>query len=115
VLQARGADGWADLYVFTEEPHEPVDYEPANYFVATHPSSPFTRTLTAQRPTSGERFVLRNRTLLTDRGGGNVGSRSVPDNELLGVLDEVFGVQLPPGTEFPNNEWGAPDAPTAPR
>jgi N-hydroxyarylamine O-acetyltransferase len=110
VLQARSADGWADLYWFTEEPHDPVDYEPANHFVATHPSSPFTRTLTAQRPTAEARFVLRNRDLITDRGGGRVESRAVAYVELLDVLAGVFGLRLPPGTALPDHPWGEPPA-----
>lgn len=111
VLQARSGDGgWADLYWFTEDPHDPVDYEPANHFVATHPSSPFTRTLTAQRPTPEARLVLRNRDLVTDRGGGRVESRAVADGELLDVLAGVFGLRLPPGTALPDHPWGEPPA-----
>jgi N-hydroxyarylamine O-acetyltransferase len=113
MLQSREPTGWADLYEFSEEPHEPVDYEPANYFVATHPSSPFVRTLTAQRPTPGARFTLRNRELITDRGGGRIESRTVAEHELLAVLDEVFGVRLPEETTFPNHEWGAPPSPSS--
>jgi N-hydroxyarylamine O-acetyltransferase len=112
MLQAREPTGWINLYEFSEEPHEPVDYEPANHFVATHPTSPFIRTLTAQRPTPGARFTLRNRELSTDRGGGQVETRTVTDTELLTVLEEVFGLQLPAETTFPNHEWGAPPAPT---
>ncbi len=107
MLQTRLPEGWADLYEFSEEPQHPVDYEPANYFVATHPVSPFTRTLTAQRQSPAARFVLRNRLLTTDRGGA-VETRVVNDDELLGVLADVFGLRLPAGTRFPNNEWGAP-------
>ena len=53
MLQPRRPDGYADLYEFSEEPQHPVDYEPGNHFVATHPSSPFPRTLIVSTPTPG--------------------------------------------------------------
>ena len=49
VLQTRQDEGWTDLYAFTLEPHYPVDFEVANHYTSTHPSSPFVRGLTAQR------------------------------------------------------------------
>lgn len=106
MLQAYDGDGWADLYEFSEEPHDPIDYEPANHFVATHPSSPFTCTLTAQRITPQVRYALRNRDLTTDRGNGVVESRTVSDDELLTILDQTFGLRLPLGTRLPNHPWG---------
>ena len=48
VVQTLRPRGWIDLYAFTFEPQFPVDYEMANHFTSTHPSSPFTRTLTVQ-------------------------------------------------------------------
>ena len=43
------AQAWTDLYAFTLERHFPVDYEMANHYTSTHPSSPFVQALTAQR------------------------------------------------------------------
>jgi N-hydroxyarylamine O-acetyltransferase len=108
MLQSRGAEGWADLYEFSEEPQDPVDYEPLNHFVATHPSSPFTRTLTAQRPTPDAHFVLRGRELVTDHGGGRVERQTVSAGELFDVLDRTFGLRLPAGTRLPDESLEDP-------
>jgi N-hydroxyarylamine O-acetyltransferase len=108
MLQYRVPEGWADLYEFSEEPQDPVDYELPNHYVATHPSSPFTRTLTAQRPTPEARFVLRGRELVTDRGGGRVEKRTVSTGELFDVLDRTFGLRLPVGTRLPDESLESP-------
>jgi N-hydroxyarylamine O-acetyltransferase len=107
MLQSRGVDGWADLYEFSEEPQDQVDYEPPNHYVATHPSSPFTRTLTAQRPTPDTRFILRGRDLTTDHGG-RVEKRTVSNGELFDVLDRTFGLRLPAGTRLPGESPESP-------
>jgi N-hydroxyarylamine O-acetyltransferase len=102
VLQSLWAEGWADLYAFTLEPQELVDYEVANYFVSTHPSSRFVQTLTTQIPTPEARYILRNRVFTVDRGPGAVTARTLADDEeLLAVLADTFGLRFPPDTRFP--------------
>jgi hypothetical protein len=68
VLQARAEERWEDMYAFTLERQHPVDFEVANWYVSTHPDSIFVRTITAQRPTSRARYVLRGSDLTTDLG-----------------------------------------------
>lgn len=114
MLQHRIAGEWTDLYEFSEEPQHPVDYEPANHFVATHPASPFTRTVTVQRIAADVRHILRNRDLLTDRGDGVLEKQVVADADLLGILDRLFGLSIPADTRFPNHPWGEPP-PASPR
>lgn len=100
VLQARLGDGWEDLYAFTLEPHELVDYEVANYYVSTHPDSRFTQTLTVQRSTPEVRYRLVNGELTEERGGVQT-TRSVGGgDELLAVLADMFGLVFPTGTRF---------------
>ena len=41
ILWGLRADGWLDLYTFSEEPQLPVDYEVANHYTSTWPRSPF--------------------------------------------------------------------------
>src|SRR4051812_12156730 len=101
VLQSRRDEGWTDLYAFSREPQETIDYELASYYTSTHPESPFVRTLTAQLASPEERRTLRGRELLLDRGD-SVTRRTIADEELLAVLAESFGLQLPPGTRFPS-------------
>lgn len=100
VLQSRRPDGWIDMYAFTLEPHERVDYEVANHFTSTHPTSPFRMMPIAQRPSPEARYILRDRELTTDTGD-RMTTRTVSDGELLDVLRETFSLDLPEGTTFP--------------
>ena len=68
MLQTRRDGVWDDLYAFTHEPQLPVDYEIANHYTSTHPSSRFTQRLTAQRLAADVRWTLRDRELVEDRG-----------------------------------------------
>ena len=99
VLQSRRAEGWIDMYAFTLEPHERVDYEVANHFTSTYPTSPFRAIPIAQRASPEARYTLRDRELTTDTGD-RVGTRTIADEELLDVLRETFGIDLPAGTNF---------------
>jgi N-hydroxyarylamine O-acetyltransferase len=99
VLQARRPRGWVDLYAFTFEPQHAVDYELANHYTSTHPSSPFTRTLTAQLSAPERSLILRGRKLIEETPLGESVSE-VGEEELLGVLAERFTLVFPPGTRF---------------
>ncbi len=101
VLQSRVTGDWADLYAFTLEPQEVVDYEVANHYVSTHPSSRFVKTLTAQRMTEERRITLRDRELLVDDGTTAASSLVPGGDPLLDLLRETFGIELPAGTRFP--------------
>jgi N-hydroxyarylamine O-acetyltransferase len=105
VLQAQCPGGWQDFYAFTMEPQEVVDYEVANYYVSTHPDSPFTRTLAAQLPTPEARYLLRNRELIVERAAGTE-TRTIPDAELPDVLHRHFDLTIPPGITIPDCPWG---------
>jgi arylamine N-acetyltransferase len=62
------------------------------------------QTLTAQRLGTEERLTLRNRQLVTDRGG-TVSSRTLQDRaEVIAVLSESFGLDFPPDTNFRFND-----------
>ena len=102
VLQTRRADGWLDMYAFTLQPNERVDYEVANHYTSTHPTSPFRMAPTVQRPSPDVRYILRGRELTTDTGDRTT-SRTVADEALLDVLRETFGLDLPDGTTFPRS------------
>jgi N-hydroxyarylamine O-acetyltransferase len=105
VLEGLAGDAWADLYAFTLERQHPVDYEMANHFTSTWPSSPFVQSLTAQRSWPGRRAVLRNRELVV-REGAQRRTETVRDpDHLLAVLDEVFGLAFPAGTRFTRPEF----------
>jgi N-hydroxyarylamine O-acetyltransferase len=102
VLQSLQAGSWQDLYAFTLEPQYDVDFELANYWTSTHPTSIFVKTMTVQLVKPEGRHFLRGRQLTLMRGeSANV--REIEDDEtLLSVLSEVFGLTFSPGTRFPH-------------
>lgn len=99
VMQSLGEDAWEDLYAFSLEPQQMIDYEMANYYTSTHPNSRFVQTPTAQRMTTEVRYIMRNRELITD-SGDVVTIREIADEELLSVLAQTFGLSFPEGTRF---------------
>ncbi|KAF4406762.1 MULTISPECIES: arylamine N-acetyltransferase [Streptomyces] len=105
VLQRRGkaADGtWTDLYDFTLEPFEPADVQMANWYVATYPRSPFRTGLIARRVGVDRQLSVDGRVLAEELGDGTRSERKlVEDGELLRVLAEDFGIELPEGTRLP--------------
>jgi N-hydroxyarylamine O-acetyltransferase len=100
LLQSLQDSTWLDLYAFTGEPQEIVDYEMANYYVSTHPGSRFVQTLTVQLPGPEVRHVLRDRELTQDRGS-SVTTRTIGSDEaLLATLAQTFGLHLEAGTRL---------------
>jgi N-hydroxyarylamine O-acetyltransferase len=104
VLQAAWPSGWQDLYAFTPEPQEHADYEVANYYVSTHPDSPFTRTLAAQLATREARYRLRNREFIVESATG-IETRTVADAEVPTLLTRVFGLTLPEEMTLSDRPW----------
>jgi len=95
-LESQLPDGWFPLYRFTLEPHLPVDYEPLNWFTATHPASIFRHNLLMERLTPTMRASLLNdRLTLRATGRAPEVQRIGSAAEFDRVMSEVFGVQLP--------------------
>lgn len=101
VLQATLETGWSDLYAFTLEPQERIDYVVANHFTATYPESIFRNTLTAQLVRREERKMLRQGilTLTTPLGLQAKAVRSEP--EARAILLTEFGIEVPAGEVLP--------------
>jgi len=95
VMQARRTGEWTDLYTFTLDAHERIDYEVLNHFTATHPRSIFRALLLAQLTLPERRLLLRNRELTIESADGTT-TRTLTDAEVLDALRDVFGVNLPP-------------------
>jgi N-hydroxyarylamine O-acetyltransferase len=102
VLQSLQPEGWLDLYFFTLEPHFAADYEMANHYTSTYPTSFFRQGPIAARPTPEARYRLRGRELSVERGGETTRRELADDEELLSVLSSTFGLNFPPGTRFPS-------------
>jgi N-hydroxyarylamine O-acetyltransferase len=99
VLQSYRQGAWEDLYAFMPEPRFPVDFELANHYTSTHPESRFLKTLTAQLAGPEVRRILRNRAYAEIRGEAAEG-RELAMEEVIPVLREVFGIEVPDGATF---------------
>lgn len=100
VLQRSRADGWDDLYVFADDDVAPIDCIVGNWFTSTHPESKFVRTLTAQRMLGDTRHVLRNLSYSVATAGGDWQTRTVARGELIPLLRDVFGLDVPENARF---------------
>lgn len=94
VLRLLSAGAWRDLYAFTLAPALPVDFEVAHHFTSTHPRSPFVNGLTVQRVTPERRQILRGRAY-TEQDGEGESRRELSDREVVELLPEVFGLDVP--------------------
>jgi len=96
MLEMRLADRWAALYRFRLEAQNPIDFEMANWFTATHPGTRFTQNLICARVDGARRINLANRMLIVRDVDGNVTSRVLAGAPELGeVLDRDFGLDVP--------------------
>jgi len=100
VLQLRTGADWIDLYAFTLERHFAADYEMANHYTSTHPSSRFVQTVIAQRSATDVRRMLRDRDYSEHRGDVLTRRTLADDDEVLDVLADRFDLRFPRGTRF---------------
>jgi N-hydroxyarylamine O-acetyltransferase len=94
VLQSFHRDAWEDLYAFVPEARLPIDFEVGNHFTSTHPDSRFRKNLFVQQAGAEVRHLLRNQAYAELRGEEVVG-REVALQELVPLLHDVFGLDLP--------------------
>lgn len=111
-VQADLSGRWAPLYQVAQGGWAAVDYEQANFFTYTHPSSHFTWSLTAGRTTPSARYALKNNRLThRDATGALVEQRDLSVDELHAVLRDVLGLPVEAGWR-PTMEkivaWGTP-------
>ena len=102
-LEAELPAGWTPVYRFTPETYRPVDYEPLNWFTATHPGSVFRHNLRLERLTPQLRAGLLNDKLTLRPIDGPARTRRIGSAaELAQVLAEVFDLVPPlsPGELF---------------
>jgi N-hydroxyarylamine O-acetyltransferase len=100
VLQRLRPEGWFDLYALEPGPVLPVDWEMGNHYTSTFPQSRFVTTLTAQRPTPDARHVLRGATYTVIRGEREESRDLQSHRELMALLREVFGIEVPEEARF---------------
>lgn len=113
-MQSLVGGAWRTLYRFTLEEHFPPDYEVANYYVSTHPSSLFRQTLRVARAAPDRRYALLNRDLAVHHLGGPTERRTLESAaELRRTLEEIFLLNVPPGPELDAAFERLPVAPRA--
>lgn len=93
---------WADINEFTLEEMPPIDRELANWYTSAHPDSHFrNRLVAALAGPEGRRYTLLNNELTIRHADGSSDVRQIASaEELLNVLDELFGLKMPAGTRF---------------
>lgn len=95
-LEAELPAGWTPVYRFTPEVYRPVDYEPLNWYTATHPGSIFRHNLRLERLTPRLRAgLLNDRLTLRPLNGPAQVRRIETAPELAQVLDAVFDLTPP--------------------
>jgi N-hydroxyarylamine O-acetyltransferase len=100
-LEALVKDQWKPLYRFDLTPQHQVDFEVANWYTSTHPSSHFVTSLVAAKPAPGCRYTLRNNEFAVHYTDGRTQRRTVGEAaELRDLLASVFGVVLPDSVEL---------------
>jgi len=100
-LQARLAGRWLSFYRFDTQPQEDVDYEVANHYVSTLPTSHFLNTLIAARATPDRRYGLRGNQLSIRPLDGEPEQRALGSAaEIRATLDELFGIDVPEPARF---------------
>jgi N-hydroxyarylamine O-acetyltransferase len=101
ILQSVLNGQWSDLYAFTLEPQERIDYVMGSHFTATFPDSIFRKTLTAQIVRRHERKLLRQGVLKIIRADGEQVQTVRTDRDTRAVLSGHFGIKLPSDCVLP--------------
>ncbi|ADD44252.1 arylamine N-acetyltransferase family protein [Stackebrandtia nassauensis] len=94
ILSTTDADGWKDLYGFTQVPRYPFDFAVANHFTSTHARSPFTGRLVAQRVGEHTRILLVDTELTVLHGSAKSETTTIAAADIPAVLTERLGISL---------------------
>lgn len=100
-LRALVAGSWRAMYVFDLQKVADIDYVVGNWYVCTHPDSPFLGQMIAARTGPGLRKTLNNGSFAIHRLGQDserAQLRSV--DEVLEVLRDEFGIRVPEHPEL---------------
>ncbi|OPA83762.1 arylamine N-acetyltransferase [Pseudomonas fluorescens] len=95
-LWAQVGEEWRGLYVFDLQPQADIDYEIGNWYVSTHPASPFVGQLKAALLAPGKRHTLNGAHYAMhclDRPSEKRAIESA--DELATLLQATFGIRLP--------------------
>jgi N-hydroxyarylamine O-acetyltransferase len=94
LVQALYDGRWHALYELSQEPQLAVDFEPPNWFTATHPTSHFRQRLIVSRATPEARHRLLNARLTVRTPDGRVERRTLDEDQIEEVVRETFGLPV---------------------
>ncbi|EIK63030.1 arylamine N-acetyltransferase family protein [Pseudomonas lactis] len=95
-LWGQVGEEWRGLYVFDLQTQADIDYEIGNWYVSTHPGSPFVGQLKAALLAPGKRHTLANARYALHYLDQPSEKRTLNSaDELLGLLRDTFGIRLP--------------------
>lgn len=90
-----GRDGdWLPVYRVSRDTAEDADFEAANWYTSTHPSSHFGRNLMVARVDAEARYTLINGRLTVRRPGGRAERRSLDADGIEQALAGIFGLPV---------------------
>ena len=95
VLHATRDGAEIPAWVSTMEAENPIDFEVANHFTATHPGSLFVNSIMASAITLDGRVNVMNRDVTHLRGGATTTAQLPDRTALRALLAEYFGFDLP--------------------
>ena len=95
-LYASRPEGWLDLHRFTLTPSYPIDYVVGNHYIATHPDSPFSTRILAQKLDDDTWHFLDGTTLTSTYRGGPQQTHDLDPTELPKLLEDTFDIALDP-------------------
>ena len=95
-LTANVEDGWRTFYVFDLARPADIDFEVGNWYVSTHPASPFRDRLLVARSEPGVRHTLRGAEYAIHRVGRASERNRIEDADAMaGLLKATFRIALP--------------------
>nr|WP_295382858.1 arylamine N-acetyltransferase [Pseudoxanthomonas sp.] len=95
-LRARVAGEWRPLYLFDLQRQADIDYVVGNWYVSTHPESPFRDQLRVARTGPGWRKTLKGGSFALHRMGAASERHALADAEaVIQVLRREFGLRVP--------------------
>lgn len=95
-LWAQVGEEWRGLYVFDLQVQAGIDYEIGNWYVSSHPGSPFVGQLKVARLAPGKRFTLNNASYAVHYLDRPSEKRVIDSaDELIALLSDTFGIRLP--------------------
>ncbi len=94
ILEALLAGRWQDLYSFTLEPFELVDYEPYNFWNSTSPNVRWTQQKICTIPTKDGRVIAVDREFKIHSGENTQTVRAKTHEDYLRLIHEYFGLKI---------------------